>query len=124
MAYPGALSNYSQLGPFNVGIHAANTVALGLLEEDEALVAPTSAPRVLDLPVVLVAIGILELTTRVVCAGVPPLGDCASAINGIYGFVVRIVVRIVGIAIVITFIGVADKDDGMVKASATAVTGI
>lgn len=120
-AYPVALLNYSQLGPFNVGIHAANTVALGLLEEDEALVAPTSAPRVLDLPVVLVAIGILELTTRVVCAGVPPLGDCASAI---YGFVVRIVVRIVRIDIVITFIGVADKDDGMVKASATAVTGI
>jgi hypothetical protein len=41
-------------------VHATDTQAFGNLEENEALVAPTSAPRVLDLPVVIEAICILE----------------------------------------------------------------
>ena len=69
----------------DVGVHAADAAALANGDLDEAAVAPVRAPRVLTLPVVVLALGILQASSVVLAvnrAVSPPLGDSA----GFYGF--------------------------------------
>ena len=69
----------------DVGVHAADATALANGDFDEAGVAPVCAPRVLTLPVVVLALGILQASSvvlAVIRAVSPPLGDSA----GFYGF--------------------------------------
>ena len=65
----------------DVGVHAADAAALADGDLDEASIAPVGAPRVLTLPVVVLALGVLQASSvvfAVVRAVSPPLGDGAS----------------------------------------------
>jgi len=109
----------SHVGELDVRVHTANTLTFGDLEENETLVAPASAPRVLNLPVVVVAIGVLLEHATVALARVPPLVDGAVS-DGIRR---RLGLGLwTGISVVIGgLLGVADEDDGVIKASRAAV---
>ena len=63
--------------PFDDLVDTTDTVATGDLDEDEAIVAPTGSPGVLDLPIVLVAALHAAAVIGAILAGVPPLGDLA-----------------------------------------------
>ena len=65
----------------DVGVHAADAAALANGYLDEASIAPVGTPRVLTLPVVVLALGVLQASSvvfAVVRAVSPPLSDGAS----------------------------------------------
>ena len=68
-------------------VHTTDARAGRDLEKDEAIITPASAPRVLDLPVVVVAVGVGEatLSSVIISAGVPPLTNLASSGSGRLG---------------------------------------
>ena len=108
----------SHLDPFDVLVHAADTLALGNLEKDEALVAPTVRPRVLDLPVVVEAIGVLKhAMVALSLARVPPLEDGALLVDGLGIGAVIVVVATVAL------LSVADQDDSVVDVGTAASVG-
>jgi len=110
----------SHVGVFDIRVHTANTFSFGDLEENEALVTPASAPRVLNLPVVVVTIGVLKHAARVVLvAGVPPLVNVALGIVIGIGLRLRLGAGIRRRATVL--LSVADEDDGVVKTSGAAI---
>jgi len=112
----------SHVGVFDIRVHTANTIAFGDLEENEALVAPVGAPRVLNLPVVVVTIFVLKHAARVVLvAGVPPLVNVALGIVIGIGLRLRLGAGIGRWATVL--LSVADEDDGVVKTSGAAIVG-
>ena len=116
----------SHVGEFDVRVHTANTFTFGDLEENETLVTPASAPRVLNLPVVIVAILILLEHSAVVIsiAGVPPLVDGAAR-DGVglrLGLRIRVGVVVV-VTIVIVLLCVADEDDGVIETGWAAIVG-
>jgi hypothetical protein len=93
------------------------------------LVAPAGTPRVLDLPVVLVAVGILQATSVVVTtARVPPLVDSAFAVDvgcGI-GSGIRSGIGLGRSGVIRAFItcfSVANNDNGVIQASSAAIIG-
>jgi hypothetical protein len=117
---------YSHLDPLDVGVHAADTLAFGDLEKDETVVAPVRAPRVLDLPVVLVAIGILKAASVVTTlAAVPPLVDSALLVYRVRSRIrSRIGLRLrVGSGIRVTLVGVTNNDHSVIQACSTASIG-
>lgn len=109
----------SHVGELDIRVHTANTLTFGDLEENETLVAPVGAPRVLNLPVVVVTIGVLLEHATVTLARVPPLVDGAVS----DGLRRRLGLGLwTGISVVIgSLLGVADEDDGVIKASRAAV---
>jgi len=117
----------SHVGEFDVRVHTANTCTFGDLEENETLVTPASAPRVLNLPVVIVAILILleHSAVFISIAGVPPLVDGAAR-DGV-GLRLRLRIRVgvvvVVVTIVIVLLCVADEDDGVIETSWAAIVG-
>lgn len=65
----------------DVGVHAADAAALANGDLDEASIAPICAPRVLTLPVVVLALGVLQASSVVFAVGravSPPLSHGAS----------------------------------------------
>ena len=105
----------SALNGFDVGVHAADTLAVFLDgDTDESAITPAGAPRVLDFPVVVEALAVRALEhagTRSVGARVPPLGDVASKLG------------CGGIDITTTFaIRVADNDDGVIELGTAVVS--
>lgn len=91
------------------------------------MVAPVGSPGVLDLPVVVVTVRVLLQTTAIagVLAGVPPLVDLAlanSRIRSGTGGRIRSRVGLRSGSAAIILIGVANKDDSVVKTgSATSI---
>jgi len=96
-------------------VHTVDAFALSDLEKDEAFVAPVLAPGVLNLPVVFVAVGVLQAASVIglVLAGVPPLVDRAVFVDRL-GVRLRARVRVVFTGLVL----VADDDDAVVETSA------
>jgi hypothetical protein len=82
------------------------------------LITPTGAPRVLDFPVVLVAIGVLQATAITSVASVPPFIDVTCLVNRSRR--VRLG-RWLGRLGVITSIGVANNDNSVIQSSSAAV---
>jgi len=71
----------------SVPVHAADTLAILNLHFDESIIAPVLAPRVLNLPVVLVALRVRLSTTLflLLFAAYPPIVDAAFLDGLVFG---------------------------------------